>query len=104
MFLRPEETVQCIRPPLQSNQSPVRMLPVSISSGVDRRMCEVDNSHLYNAVVKLNADVPVFSNPCYSLALNFCGEDLPFRVKMTSDMKLLFLNLYCAFVQNVEFW
>lgn len=79
---------------------------MSVSSGVDRLMCEVDNSHLQNAVVKLGADVPVFPNTCYSLALNFCGEDLPFGVKMTSDMKgfFYFFNLYCAFVQNVECW
>jgi hypothetical protein len=56
-----------------------------------------------NAIVKLSVDLPVFTNPCYRLALNFCGEDLPFSVKMTSDMKFFF-DLYCAFVQNVECW
>lgn len=68
------------------------MLSVSVSSGVDRRMCEVDVSHLYNVIVKLSAEVPVLPNPCYSLALNFCGENLPFGVKMTSELKPFFLK------------
>jgi len=44
--------------------------------------------------VKLSADVLVFvfPNPCYSLVLNFCEEDLPFVLKMMSDF---FLSVLC---------
>jgi hypothetical protein len=38
----------------------------------------------------MSADVPVFSNPCYDLALKVCGKNLPFAEKM-SDMELFFI-------------
>lgn len=77
------------------------MLPVSVSSGVDRRMCEVDNSHLYNALVKLNADVLVFPTGVINWRLIF-AERIYFLVWIWRQEWCFFFNLFCVFVQNVE--